>query len=76
MQTMLENVSLQPRKLSNSPFIYILNVNSKNLTVGLDCTFFQVLNIHIEFHSNKILFTIWLINLFFMYNFRPQKFEI
>ena len=57
MQTMLENVSLQPRKLSNSPFIYILNVNSKNLSwIGLHVL--HILNIHINFHSNKILFII------------------
>ena len=31
---------------------------------------------HIKFCLNKILFTIRSINLFFIYNFRLQKFEI
>ena len=35
-----------------------------------------VLNMHIKFHVNKTLFTIWSINLFLMHNFRLQKLEI
>ena len=32
-----------------------------------------VLKTYIKFHVNEMLFTIWSINLFFMYNFRLQK---
>ena len=45
-----------------------------NLTVELHV--FYVLNTHIKFYINWILFTIQLINLFFMHNFRLQNFEI
>ena len=45
-----------------------------NLTVELHV--FYVLNTHFKFYINWILFTIQLINLFFMHNFRLQNFEI
>ena len=32
-----------------------------------------ILDTHIKFHSNQILFTIRLINLFFMHKFRPKN---
>ena len=35
-----------------------------------------IFNTHIKFRLNQILFTIRSINLFFIYNFRLQKFEI
>ena len=35
-----------------------------------------VLNTHVKFPSNRMLFTIQLINLFFVHNFRPKKLEI
>ena len=35
-----------------------------------------VLNVHIKFHSNRMLFIIQLIKLFLMHNFRSQKFKI
>ena len=35
-----------------------------------------VLNMHIKFRSNRMLFIIRLINLFFIHNFRSQKLEI
>ena len=35
-----------------------------------------IFNTHIKFRLNHILFTIRSINLFFIYNFRLQKFEI
>ena len=38
----------------------------ENLTVGLHVLY--VLNIHVKFHSNRILFTIKSINLFFIHN--------
>ena len=49
-------------------------VNFENLTVEFHVP--HVLNMHIKFHSNQMLFTIGLINLFFIHNFRSQKLEI
>ena len=49
-------------------------VNFENLIVKFHVLY--VLNMYINFHSNKMLFTIWLINLFFIHNFRLQKLEI
>ena len=40
----------------------------KNLTIGLHI--FYVLNKHVKFHINQILFSIRFINLFFMHNFK------
>ena len=58
----------------NFSYIIFLGVNFENLTVEFHILY--VINMHIKFHLNQILFTIWLINLFFIYNFRLQKFEI
>ena len=49
-------------------------VSFENLTIEFHVP--HVLNIHIKFHSNRMLFTIGLINLFFIHNFRSQKLEI
>ena len=49
-------------------------MNFENLTDGLYN--FYVLNLHVKFRSNQVLFTIQSIYLFFMHNFLPQKFEI
>ena len=68
LQTSLEENFL------NFSYIYILSVNFENLTVEFHVPY--VLNIHMKFGSNWILFTIWSINLFFIYNFRLQKLEI
>ena len=46
-------------------------VNFKNLTIEFHVPY--VLNMHIKFHSNRMLFTIRSINLFFIHNFRFQK---
>ena len=46
----------------------------KNLIVGLHS--FYILNIIVRFYVNMMLFTVWFINLFFMHNFRLQKFKI
>ena len=46
----------------------------ENLIVELHV--FYILNTHVKFHANRMLFTIWFINLFFMNNFRLQKLEI
>ena len=43
----------------------------ENLTVGSHV--FYVLNIHVKFCANHILFTIQSISLFFMLNFKVQK---
>ena len=45
-----------------------------NLFVGVPVLYFH--NMHIKFHVNQMLFTIRFINLFLMYNFKLQKFEI
>ena len=55
-------------------YIYIFNVNFKNLIVKFYVSY--VLNIHIKFCLNRILFIIQLINLFFIHNFRSQELEI
>ena len=68
LQTSLERNSL------NFSYIIFLGVNFENLTVKFHILY--VINMHIKFHLNQILFTIWLINLFFIYNFRLQKLEI
>ena len=59
---------------SNFSYISFLSVNFENLTVEFHVSY--VLNMHIKFHSNWILFTIWSINLFFIYKFRLQKLKI
>ena len=59
---------------SNFSYISFLGVNFENLTV--EFYIYYGLNMHIKFHSNRILFTIWSINLFSMYNFILQKLEI
>ena len=46
----------------------------ENLTIELYVLY--VLKIHIKFHANWMLFSIRFINLFFIYNFRLQKFKI
>ena len=60
-----DKVSLQISlkwNLSNSSYILLLDVNFENLIVVLHVLY--VLNIHIKFHSNQILFTIQSIKLF------------
>jgi len=51
-----------------------LGVNFENLTVEFHVSY--VLNMHIKFCSNWMLFTIQSIHLFFIHNFRSQKLEI
>ena len=68
LQTSLERNSL------NFSHISFLDMNFENLTVKFHVPY--ILNMHIKFRSNRILFTIWSINLFFIYNFRSQKLEI
>ena len=72
-----KKVSLQTsleRNSSNISYISFLGVNFENLTVEFHVPY--VLNMRIKFCSNWMLFTILSINLFFIYNFRSQKFEI
>ena len=54
---------------SHSSFIFLLDVNFENLIVKLH--FLYVVNTHVKFQSNKMLFTIQSINLFFMHNYIP-----
>ena len=73
----MNKISLQTnleRNSSNFSYISFLAMNFENLTVEFYVPY--VLNMHIKFRSNRILFTIWSINLFFIYNFRLQKLEI
>ena len=55
-------------------YLFLVGVNFKNITVRLQV--FYVLNIHIKFCSNLMLFTIQSIKLFFVHNFKPSKLEI
>ena len=59
---------------SNLSYIFFLGMNFENLTIEFHIPY--VLNMHIKFRSNQILFTIRSINLFFIHNFRSQKPEI
>ena len=49
-------------------------VNFENLTIEFHVLY--VLNMHIKFRSNRMLFTIRSINLFVIHNFKSQKLEI
>ena len=50
-----------------------MNLYFKNFTVGLHILY--VLNMHVSFHTNQMLFTIRSINSYFMYYFKLQKLE-
>jgi len=52
-----------------------LNVNFENLTIGMH--FLYVFNIPFKFYLNRMLFTIQLVNLFFMIilNYKNLKFK-
>ena len=52
----------------------IIIVIFENLIVEFHVPY--VLNMHINFRSNQMIFTIWLINFFFIHNFRLHKLEI
>ena len=55
----------------NSSYIFLLDVNFENRIVKLQILY--ILNTYVKFCSNRMLFTIWSINLFFMHNFRKKK---
>ena len=59
------------RNCLKSSYIFLLDVNFENLTVRLHILY--VFNMHVKFRSNRMLFTIQSINLYFIHNFRPQK---
>ena len=64
-------ISLQTNleiNFSNFSYTSFFCVNFENLTVEFHVPY--VLNMHIKLRSNWILFTIRLINLFFIHNFR------
>ena len=74
---------LETRFLSNlvwgnffqtSHIFLFLVVNFENLTIKFHVLY--TFNMHIIFHLNLVLFIIWSIKLFFIHNFRSQKFEI
>ena len=58
----------------NFSYISFSGMNFKNLTVEFHVPY--VLNSHIKFHSNRMIFTIRSINVFFIHNFKSQKLEI
>ena len=58
----------------NFSYFYFCGVHFENLTIKFHVPY--VLNVHIKFHSNRMLFIIQLIKLFLMHNFRSQKFKI
>ena len=62
-------ISLE-RNSSNFSKISFLGMNFENLTVKFHVP--HVLNLHIKFHPNQILFTILSINLFFIGNIKQQ----
>ena len=51
-----------------------ITIYFQNLTIKLHVQY--IFKTHVKFHINRMLFTIHSINLFFMYNFRLQKFGI
>ena len=51
----------------------LLNSYSQNPTVGLHVLY--VLNIHANFHANRVKFTIWSLNSSFKRYFKLQKLE-
>ena len=59
--------------LSNYSYVFLLDVNFKNLMVGLYVIY--VLNMHVKFCSNRMLFIFQSKNIIFMHNFLPQKLE-
>ena len=63
-------ISLE-KNSTNSSHIFILSVNFENLTVEFYIPY--IFNMHIKFRLNWILFIIWSINLFFIYNFEITK---
>ena len=63
---------LVERGFSNLSYIFTLDVNHENLTIEFYVLY--VLNMHTKFLLNQILFTIQSINLFFIHNFKLQKF--
>ena len=70
----MNKVSVQTnteRNSSNLSYISFFFVNFKNLTIEFHVSY--ILNMHIKFCLNQILFTI---NLFFIHNFRLQKLKI
>ena len=50
-----------------------MNLYFENSTAGLHVLY--ILNMHTNFHSNQMLFTIQSINSYFMYYFKLQELE-
>ena len=59
---------------SNFFYIFLLDVNFENITVKFYVLY--VLNTHVKFCLNWMLFTIQSIKLFSMHNFRSQKLNL
>jgi len=64
----LQPIATTPTKNTN------MNMYFENLIVGLYVLY--ILNKHVKFCINYMLFNIKSINLFFIHNFRLQKFKI
>jgi len=73
----VDKASLQinfERNSLNCTYIFLLNVNFENPTVKLHVLY--IFHVYVKFRSNQILFTIRLMNLFFMHYFLSQEIEI
>ena len=58
---------------SNTLYIFLFDMNFENLTDRL--YIFYILNMYIKFSSNRMLFSIWSINLFFSINLDHKIFK-
>ena len=67
----IRDIYLDKENPSNSFYIFSLNMNFENLTVRLRVL--CALNMRVKFRSNRMLFTIRSIKLFFIYNFLSQN---
>ena len=76
LQETFEDYGRSSLERNSSKLLYIsfLSVTFENLTVEFYVLY--IINMHIKFRSNQMLFTIRSINLFFIYNFKSQKLEI
>ena len=67
----IRDIYLDKENPSNSFYIFSLNMNFENLTVRLHVL--CALNMRVKFRSNRMLFTIRSIKLFFIHNFLSQN---
>ena len=56
IKVFLKRTEFLKRNSFNSSYIFLLDVGFENLSVGLYVLY--ILNVHVQFHSNQLLFTI------------------